>query len=83
MSDNKFPCGKRAELNLFFDDHIADSHRLVYISTSDVFPSPFADKCKQFVNSFQVGLTNGAKYFTTITQQNDLEGEECNNGAAH
>lgn len=76
MSNNKFPRGKRAELNLFFDDHIADNHRLVYVSTSDMFPSYFADKCKQFVNNFQVDLTNGAKYFTTITQQNDLESEK-------
>ena len=32
--------------------------------------------CKQFVNNFQIDLTNGAKYFTTITQQNDLMDEE-------
>ena len=73
MSSNKFPRGKRAELNLFEDSMYFDNKRLVYISTSDMFPSYFADKCKQFVNNFQVNLTNGAKYFTTNTQQNDWE----------
>lgn len=32
--------------------------------------------CKQFVNNFQVDLTNGENYSKTITQQNDLEGEK-------
>lgn len=71
MSNNKFPRGKRAELNLFEDSMYFDNKRLVYVSTSDMFPSYFADKCKQFVNNFQVDLTNDENCSKTITRQND------------